>query len=101
MAREETLPRTEKASLRRLFTEEVAGRAVPVSECGVTKPGRVGEPARIIRAYWAGAGVALVPDASCSRSFFIRPTSTRPPLVRFGFSSEPVVGIGALPIPRT
>ena len=51
--------------------------------------------------FWLTLVVVEPLDASCSRSFFIRLTSTRPPLMRFGFSSVPVVGIGALPIPTT
>lgn len=98
---DEILCPTEKASLRRLFAEEAAGHAVPAYWCG-TISGRVGaRPTDSAYCAGGGAGALLLPDASCSRSFFIRLTSTRPPLVRFGFSSEPVVGIGALPMPRT
>jgi hypothetical protein len=56
------------------------------------------------RCYLFWLTLVVVPfelDASCSRSFFIRLTSTRPPLMRFGFSSEPVACIGALPMPTT
>jgi hypothetical protein len=55
-------------------------------------------------AYCAGAAGALEPEASCSRSFFIRLTSTRPPLMRFGFAPASALaasGAGALPMPTT
>src|SRR6266849_3558561 len=50
-----------------------------------------------------GAGVLLV-DASCSRLFFKRLISTRPPVMRFGFGAvsvpeEAATGTGALPMP--
>ena len=48
----------------------------------------------------AGA-LELELEASCSRSFFSRLTSTRPPVMRFAFVPSSVVGRGALPIPTT
>src|SRR5208282_3644823 len=43
-------------------------------------------------------GVALV-EASCSKSFFSRLTSTRPPVMRFGLASLEDADTGALPMP--
>ena len=40
-------------------------------------------------------------EASCSRSFFSRLTSTRPPVMRLALAPSSVVGNGALPMPTT
>lgn len=49
----------------------------------------------------AAAGAAVDDEeASCSRSFFRRLTSTRPPVMRFGLAPSSVA-IGALPMPTT
>ena len=83
------------------LSEEKAGRTVPAfgKSSGSDNNVRATQ-----NAYCAGAAGALEPEASCSRSFFIRLTSTRPPLMRFGFAPASALaasGAGALPMPTT
>jgi hypothetical protein len=83
------------------LSEEKAGRTVPAF--GKTS-GSDDNVRATQNAYCAGAAGALEPEASCSRSFFIRLTSTRPPLMRFGFAPASALaasGAGALPMPTT
>ena len=70
--------------------------------CGVVDAGALCEGVVLAGAELL-AGVALEPEleASCSRSFFSKLTSTRPPVMRFGFAPSSVVGSGALPMPTT